>query len=211
MRALLLLFVLISFSIQAQVGINTTTPKAILDIDSSSEGILIPRVALVQTKLERPVENPNGEVLENSTMVYNTATINDVRPGFYYWENDRWIRLNSEPQFMQFTTINLPVPRGVNDDVDFEITGTNYIYTVFRVLHGGADLSGIKDGIHGRVVYLYNGSDVDLKLLSENNSNSADINKFSLSGDVILKPGNAITIFYDGLYSNRWIVARSDN
>lgn len=207
-----LLLALVSAVVTSQVGINTTSPAGMLDISSTDEGILIPRVALVQTTQELPVTNPKGGGIENSTMVYNTATVNDVFPGYYYWQNGRWIRLANDPRFLTFTTITLPNPTGLNEDQDFLLPTTNYNVDVFRILHDGADLGGISDGIHGRVIYMYNGdASKDMKLLSLINSTSAATNKFSLENDVILKPGNAIILFYDALYLNRWIVARSDN
>ena len=194
--------------------INTTSPSGLLDVASADKGILIPRVALVRTTQELPVTNPKGSGLEDSTLVYNTATANDVTPGFYYWEDGRWYRFlsNIDKTYMKFATISLPLPSGVNENTDFELATTNILSDVFRILHSGADLGGIDGGVHGRVIYLYNGdSSMDLKLLSNINSTSVAQNRFSLENDVILKPGNAIIIFYDGLYLNRWIVTRSDN
>ncbi len=76
----------------AQVGIGTTDPDASssLDILSTNSGLLIPRIALSATGLETPVTSP-----ANSLLVYNTATANDVVPGFYYWSQseNKWIAL----------------------------------------------------------------------------------------------------------------------
>lgn len=211
MKYLSFIFYLTCYISFSQVGIGTTTPKALLDITSDTKGILIPRTALVMTTQELPVVNPNGGSLENSTMVYNTVTINDVRPGIYYWETDRWLRLSSDPQFLQFTTITLPSPSGTNDDTDFFLDTTNYTSNVFRIVHSGGEITGVNNGEHGRVIYIYNGDTNDLKLISEGSSSSSNENKFSLVGDVILKSGNSIILYYDDLYLNRWIVVRSDN
>jgi hypothetical protein len=72
------------------VGIGITAPNssAKLDITSTNTGILIPRVALTQTSSNAPV----GAGVTTSLMVYNTATINDVTPGFYYWSGASWTR-----------------------------------------------------------------------------------------------------------------------
>lgn len=69
---------------QAQnIGINSTgaTPdnSAGLDISFSNKGILIPRVALIATNKGEPINSP-----ATSLLVYNTATVNDVTPGYYY-------------------------------------------------------------------------------------------------------------------------------
>lgn len=212
MRLQIFIFYLITSFSFAQVGINTSNPDGMLDLTSTTQGILLPRVELVITSQELPITNPLGGTLEDGTWVYNTATINDVTPGYYYWETDRWNQLTSAPEIFRFTTVTLPIPAGTNEDADFLLDTTNYSYSVFRIIHSGGILGGITNGIHGRVIYLYNGhSNKDLKLLSQSNSGSSAQNKFSADSDIILKPGNSIIIFYDGLYLNQWIVAVSNN
>ncbi|NRD19524.1 hypothetical protein HNV08_05655 [Winogradskyella eckloniae] len=75
----------------AQVGIGTTTPNpsSILDIESNTQGILIPRVALTSTNDTTTITDGNIE----SLLVYNTQLINDIQPGYYYWDNSQWVRL----------------------------------------------------------------------------------------------------------------------
>lgn len=89
-KALLLICIINFFITQAQVGIGTTVPSGALDISSTTNGILIPRVALTAKNAAAPVVNPQGGALANSTLVYNTSTAgsspNNVTPGFYYWE-----------------------------------------------------------------------------------------------------------------------------
>ena len=79
----------------AQVGINTTSPNAALDVVSTTNGMLLPRVALTTTTLASPVVNPAGGALPASTLVYNTNTAGDVTPGYYYWSGSAWLRLNT--------------------------------------------------------------------------------------------------------------------
>ena len=77
------------------VGINTdgSIPpvSAMLEVKSTTKGVLIPRIALVSTNLATPVPVP-----ANSLLVYNTAFAGSgstaVTPGYYYW-NGEWIRL----------------------------------------------------------------------------------------------------------------------
>lgn len=86
---LLLLFCTIS---HAQVGIGTTTPQAALDITSTNDGLLIPRVSLTAINSTSPLTSPTV-----SELVYNTATAgtspNNVVPGYYYWTGTLWSRL----------------------------------------------------------------------------------------------------------------------
>lgn len=89
------------FSVQticfAQVGINTTSPQAILDIRSSNQstpnntdGILIPKIDAF------PVTNPTAA--QNSMMVYLTTNLGLNTKGFYFWDNDTttWKKVFSE-------------------------------------------------------------------------------------------------------------------
>jgi hypothetical protein len=55
-------------------------------VNFSNKGLLIPRVALTGTA------NPNPLAAHVAGMiVYNTATVDDVSPGFYYDNGSRWI------------------------------------------------------------------------------------------------------------------------
>lgn len=73
---------------QAQVGIATTsiTPhaSAMLEVRAANMGILIPNVALTGTTDAITVASP-----ATSLFVYNTATVSDVTPGFYYWDGSK--------------------------------------------------------------------------------------------------------------------------
>src|ERR1035437_1970451 len=78
------------------VGINTTgslpNVSALLDVDAApgnNMGILIPRLALTQTSSNAPV----GAGIATSLLVYNTATVNDVASGYYYWDETKWVRM----------------------------------------------------------------------------------------------------------------------
>jgi len=84
------------------VGINSTgavaNASAFLDIGDGAvpaggdtKGLLIPRVALTITTSNAPV----GAGIATSLLVYNTATVNDVTPGYYYWDGSQWVRFVS--------------------------------------------------------------------------------------------------------------------
>lgn len=84
------LFLIPTIETKAQVGIGATNPSGALDITSTDNGLLIPRVALTNTTTVLPVLTGT-----TSELVYNTATINDVTPGFYYLSTTTgpWVRL----------------------------------------------------------------------------------------------------------------------
>lgn len=105
MKTLNLLFIFLTVTVSAQVGIGTTTPEGALDISSTSQGVLLPRVSLTATNLSAPVINPNGTLsLATSTLVYNTNTSgvfpNSVEPGYYYWNGTKWVRLNTDSSWL---------------------------------------------------------------------------------------------------------------
>jgi len=77
----------------AQVGVGTTTPKAALDVTSTNQGFLMPRIALTATNVPTLI-NPNGGALEVGTMVFNTANTSGtygVKKGLYYWDGSYWV------------------------------------------------------------------------------------------------------------------------
>src|SRR5690554_1376731 len=90
---LLSLFCFFFLEISAQVGIGTTNPDAssVLDVESTSAGVLIPRVALNSINDVTTIVSP-----ATSLLVYNTNTINDVTPGFYFWNGGEWSRINDK-------------------------------------------------------------------------------------------------------------------
>jgi len=97
-RIILILVALVFFTYafsQNNVGIGTTTPNtsAVLDVAATDMGLLVPRVALTQTTSASPVTAP-----ATSLLVYNTATINDVTPGYYYWDGSKWSQLGAGVQ-----------------------------------------------------------------------------------------------------------------
>ena len=85
------LALLLHFNTTAQVGVGTTIPDGALDVSSSNDGLLLPRIALTATNVATVITPTISE------LVYNTATSavgpNQVTPGFYYWNGTLWVRL----------------------------------------------------------------------------------------------------------------------
>jgi len=92
---LLLFSTVISFS--QNVAINITgaaaNNSAMLDVNATDRGLLIPRVTLTATNSNAPI----GAGVATSLMVYNTATngagATAVTPGYYWWDGGQWVRL----------------------------------------------------------------------------------------------------------------------
>jgi len=101
----------------AQVGINTTTPNAQLDVRSTNQsapnntdGILIPKVDAF------PATNPTAA--QQGMLLYLTTTVGTDLPGFYYWDNA--------------TTSWIPIGNNNNNSWDLSgntVSGTEFIGT----------------------------------------------------------------------------------
>lgn len=95
---------------QVKVGDNPTTvsQNAVLEVESTNKGLLLPRLALTATNSFFPLTAH----VEGMT-VYNTATAGAgttaVVPGYYYNDGTKWVRIatgadaKTEPWFIQNT------------------------------------------------------------------------------------------------------------
>lgn len=90
----MIVFSLVFLNGKAQTGIGTTTPSpsAKLEVASTNQGFLPPRIALTATNAASPVTSPATGLL-----VYNTATTNNasnnVAPGYYFWNGSAWVAI----------------------------------------------------------------------------------------------------------------------
>lgn len=99
LHILFLFLIFVVFDSNAQVGINTTTPNAQLEIKSSNQanpsnidGLIIPKIDVFPT--------PNPTASQQGMMVYLTTTSGLNTPGFYYWDNNvlpsaKWVGIGS--------------------------------------------------------------------------------------------------------------------
>lgn len=135
-RILYSLLLLTSLGAFAQVGVGTTTPNGALDVTSTTDGMLIPRVSLTATN------TPTVTTPTESELVYNTNTTggaNGVSPGFYYWNGALWVRLLNTQTNDWSITGNANTTMGTNflgttnaQGVDFRTNNT----TRFRIPNG---------------------------------------------------------------------------
>ncbi|NHM06723.1 hypothetical protein G4D82_05790 [Flavobacterium sp. CYK-4] len=155
MKTRLQLLFIVCFIAQAmsgQVGINTTTPNAQLEIKSSNQatpantdGVIIPKIDAF------PATNPTAA--QQGMMVYLTTTSAGKSPGFYYWNNPTttWLAL------------------GGTDD-DWSGAGTGVMksnYNTDKVTIGpGAGTASKLDVVTGNGAGLFNG-------LKVNNNNTS--------------------------------------
>ena len=92
MRTILFLFLLTTSISLAQVGIGTTNPNpdALLDLTTTDQGLLLPRVILTDSTSAAPLTAHVAGMF-----VYNTTTSGNVSQGVYYNDGISWRRLNS--------------------------------------------------------------------------------------------------------------------
>ena len=91
----------------AQVGIGVKEPNlsAELTIEAPNRGLLIPNVKLSGALDIKTISNGNVE----SLLVFNTNTtdlkgkekVNNLTPGYHYWDGKRWARLTAEQDIPQ--------------------------------------------------------------------------------------------------------------
>jgi hypothetical protein len=74
---------------QVKIGDNPRfiNPDAMLEIESGSKGVLLPRIALRSTTASAPLKK-----FTQGMVVYNTASVNDLTPGLYYADGVKWVR-----------------------------------------------------------------------------------------------------------------------
>jgi|SRR5690554_1985047 len=134
---MLSLFCFFFLELSAQVGIGTTAPdtSSALDIYSTDLGVLLPRVDLTSTSNALPITSP-----VTSLLVYNENTSNDVTPGFYFWKDSQWNRLNDDINKVYGEIYNNPsIARGSRQTMDpnepiwFNIEGVGVIQGVTSV------------------------------------------------------------------------------
>ena len=100
-KSLGVLFITAFFTLQveAQTGIGTTTPNASakLEVASTTQGFLPPRVALTATNVFSPIVGTSSAA--TGLLVYNTASTgnapNNVVPGYYYWNGTIWVQISN--------------------------------------------------------------------------------------------------------------------
>ncbi|MHA3789655.1 beta strand repeat-containing protein, partial [Flavobacterium hauense] len=87
--ALLTLMGAYTASAQVGIGTNNPNPSAQLQIVSADKGVLIPQVQLTSTTDTTTITTGNVQ----SLLVYNITTNANIKPGYYYWNVNKWYRL----------------------------------------------------------------------------------------------------------------------
>lgn len=135
----------------AQIGINTTTPNGILDITSTSQGVVLPRIPLTASNVMAPVANPQGGTIPTGTVIYNTNTTSignyDVSEGIYVWDGSRWTPqfVKKQSRLYEQTTLNMRMESNEGyrniplSSSNFTANHTGYYKLEALVNYGGGD------------------------------------------------------------------------
>jgi len=117
---LLIFFTTISFS---QVGIGTTSPdpSSVLDITSTSGGLLVPRMTVAQrANIATPIQE--------GLLIYQT----DNTPGFYYHDGSVWNIFEGAPAG---TSMTLDEYKNLTDAVKVSNTATTNVNTTGETVY----------------------------------------------------------------------------
>ena len=161
-----LILVVLRINLFSQVAINSTgnTPdnSAMLDISASNKGLLIPRVALTGTTDNTTIPSP-----VTSLLIYNTATVSDVAPGFYYYTGSDWAPVGEDAYTFEngltesgSHSVGLGGTLSSNTTIDFSAGFANILYfnlnnsSQFIIQNNGVDNVTFND--NGNVNYVGN-------------------------------------------------------
>jgi len=199
---------LISVFVNAQVGINTTSPTAgtILDIESSSnKGFLMTKVALTGTDDVTTI-TPSATI---GLLLYNTVTAGalpvQVTPGFYYWNGSAWKRFYNQGYTLNYdqsaqvlastTNTTYTILPGLDTgDITLPFSGTYQIrvegyYSAGNLINPGSD-----GATQGSVCLAYSTGGGALSTLKETyittaskriGATSTTVNNLAQSGSII--------------------------
>lgn len=92
-KTLLALAAMLTFgyaNAQMKLGNNptTTNSNALLEMETTNKGLLLPRVALTSSTSFAPLSAHVAGMA-----VYNTATAGDVTPGYYFSDGAKWVKV----------------------------------------------------------------------------------------------------------------------
>ena len=172
----------------SQVGINTTTPKATLDVVGkptdilSLDGITAPRITGTQLRSKIYTAAQTG------TLIYATApdtapegqTVDVTNIGYYYFNGTKWIKINAEPWQILGST-------------NAATSNTQNIYQTGKVSIGGNASNGLLSIynttglVNNTSLYIQNTSFLDSNIkpwvAHINNLASGSFSTLSINGD----------------------------
>jgi hypothetical protein len=144
-----------SMHLFAQTGIGTTTPNASakLDVTSTTQGFLPPRLILTGTNDNTTIKNAAGTSITPASglLIYNTASTgtapNNVVPGYYYWNGTTWVQISNGLIIDNSKTTGFTLGATDNNKVFLITSASNINVTVPNTLPVGFSCQIIQGGI----------------------------------------------------------------
>ena len=139
----------------AQTGIGTATPNASakLEVASSTQGFLPPRIALTGTNDNTTIKNAAGTSITPATglLIYNTASAgtapNNVTPGYYYYNGSAWVQISAGLIIDNSKTAGFILGATDNNKVFLITSASNITVTVPNTLPVGFSCQIIQGGV----------------------------------------------------------------
>lgn len=129
---------LIVLSASGQVGVNTASPDALLEVKSLNEAAPAPTDGLIVPRVDAfPAVNPTAS--QQGMMLYLKTASGTNDPGFYYWDNSltTWVSLGGKPDSDWFEQGSTTAPDLISDNayrMGRVAVGTNIAQTKLDVL-----------------------------------------------------------------------------
>ena len=139
---LFIFFTTISFS---QVGIGTTSPdpSSVLDITSTSGGLLVPRMTVTQrANIATPIQE--------GLLIYQT----DNTPGFYYYNGSSWSVIDSATFD---TSMTIEEYEDLTDTVKVSNTATTNVNTTSETVYNNFTTTDLLELNRGQGTFSSNG------------------------------------------------------
>jgi trimeric autotransporter adhesin len=94
------IFFAASLTAQVKIGNNPTAlnSNSLLELETTNKGLLLPRISLTSTNAFAPLSAHIAGMT-----VYNTATVSDITPGYYYNDGAKWVRLGASANSWNIT------------------------------------------------------------------------------------------------------------
>ncbi len=123
---------------QEGFGINTPNKAAVIELNSKSKGLLIPRVQLTDLTTFAPVKGltVSEQHTANSLMVYNTGGSANIEPGYYYWSKPDAATSGKWVQFVSSENVSAFEPWRIQNTINAATANNQNIYQQGKVAVG---------------------------------------------------------------------------
>jgi hypothetical protein len=178
----LLLLVAVTFT-QAQVGVGTTTPHASakLEVSSTNQGFLPPRM----TAAQRTAITTAAAGL----LVFQT----DASSGYYYYTGSEWFQINAGKVVLKALTVS----GSSADNVD--VSGIGILFIIQPTWN---EINGLSGGVVGQVLHLVvsNSDAFCCEGVILKHQNFLGNQKFYCASDIGVDNNQGVTLVFDGEY-----------